>query len=142
VIEVQIWFDIFPDPAKPDQYQWRVVLDSLRNLFTVLDAEDQKTSFRPTTVALRDNLYYFSDIPTRLGVFGNLVIRILPTSVEVISGGGAYKHVLWARGRKKAEKDFGLNWEPAKYSAVLPSLLQSLKLVKYSRMVDTEVYRG
>ena len=144
---MQVWCDIYPDPARPKWYQWRIVIDTIRNMFTVVDDKDRETSYQPTTVARRDNLYLVSDIPTRPGVAGNIQFLVHdrppslpPPLIEIVGGGGYYKHVIWADGNKVAEKGFGAVWKHKKAVVLPPNIIMIPKLARYEVMLKTKVY--
>ena len=129
---MQIWCDIYPwyYPSR-EVYEWRIIIDTTRNLFTVVDRNDNITRHSPTAVVYKDGLYIVSDIPTKSGK--NIVFKVEPFRViEIVEGGGWHKHVIWACGHKIAEKDYKKHWTTQKYQVLLPNLQQLPKIIRYA----------
>ena len=138
---MQIWCDIYTWGAKV--YKWRIVIDTVRNLFVVLDSRDRVTKYHNTTVAKRGDVYYVSDVPTRYGVAGNIVLKVnlMTRTVEILGGGGGFKHVVYADGWKIAEKPYGARWTRVVKRVPPPNPLALPKLLMYAILVRTKVYR-
>jgi len=144
---MQIWCDIYPVirrwrrflPSKV--YRWRIVFDTLRNKFVVLDHRDKITPYWPKTVVKAREEYWVSDIPTRRIIASNIRMIVVDAIrlVEIVGGGGGYRHVVYADGWKIAEKWYFQKWKKVRKIVPPPNPLMLSKLVNYEFMLKTDI---
>ncbi len=137
---MQVWVDIYPFTPT---YAYRIVIDTIRNQFTVVDPNNKVISYQPTTVAYdaSNRVYMVSDIPTRPGVSGNIQFTVYePSYIEIVGGGGGYKHVVYANGYKVAEKGYNSNWQRTGAFVPPPNPLAVPELAYYETILRTNVY--
>ena len=140
---MQVWADIYPFWTPPNTYYWRIVIDTIRNQFTVVHNNNSVASYQPTTVAYdsRDRLYLVSDWPPRPGVSGNIQFTVYePSYIEIVGGGGGFKHVVYANGYKVAEKPYNSNWQKTGAFVPPPNPLAVPELAYYETILRTPVY--
>jgi len=139
---VQVWCDIFTW-ERPERYRWRIVIDTVRDLFTVVDDKDEVTEYQKVTVIKKDEVYNVSEHPPLRRAIGNILFLVhrVPPAIEIVGGSGGYKHVVWADGHKIAEKNFWEAWTPTKKFVPPHNPMAVPRLSKYALMVETPVYR-
>jgi hypothetical protein len=139
---MQVWADIYPFTPT---YAYRIVIDTIRNQFTVVDPNNKVISYQPTTVAydVSNRVYMVSDIPTRPGVVGNIMFTVteVPPYIEIVGGFGSYGYVVYANGYKVGEKPSGwLNWGRTGAFVPPPNPLEVPELAYYETILRTNVY--
>ena len=136
-----MWADIYPFTPT---YAYRIVVDTIRNQFTVVDNNNKVMSYQPTTVTydVKDRLYLVSDIPTRPGVANNIMFTVteVPPHIEIVGGCGGYKHVVYANGYKVGEKPFGWCWSRTGANVLPPNPPLIPEMVYYEAILRTNVY--
>jgi len=138
-----VWADIYPYWMPPNAYYWRIVIDTIRNQFTVVYHNNSVASYQPTTVAYdsRNRLYLVSDWPPRPGVSGNIMFTVYePSYIEIVGGEGWNKHVVYANGYKVAEKPYYSNWQRTGVFVPPPNPLAVPELAYYEAILRTPVY--
>jgi len=139
-----VWADIYPFWTPPNTYYWRIVIDTIRNQFTVVHHNNSIASYQPTTVAydVKDRLYLVSDWPPRPGVSGNIMFTVteVPPHIEIVGGCGGYKHVVYANGYKVGEKPFGWCWSRTGANVLPPNPPLIPEMVYYEAILRTNVY--
>jgi len=142
---MQVWCDIYTYPPEvPEIYKWRIVIDTRRNLFVVLNSKDEVTDYQPECVTIKDGIYQVSDIPTREGIGTNILFKIvrIPPTIKILKGTEAwFKHVVYFKGRYVGMKDYypTIYWEPTEKIVIFPAILEARRLLTYMLKVETEV---
>ena len=141
---MQVWCDIYPLWTPPNVYQWRIVIDTIRNQFTVVDPNNRVISYQPTTVVYdaSNRVYMVSDIPTRPGVAGNIQFTVteVPPHIEIVGGCGGYKHVVYANGYEVGEKPYFWCWSRTGANVLPPNPPLIPEMAYYEALLRTPVY--
>jgi len=145
---LQVWCDVFIDYSRPNWYKWRIVIDTVREMFTVVDDGDSEVGHQLRTVLKVGDTYVVTDVPTNPLVSWNIVFRVnegpmnVPHSIEVVGGVSWFKHVVYGDGWRAAEKPFNDYWRRVKALIPPPQPLSIPRLLKYEAMLKTPIYKA
>ena len=138
---MQVWCDVYPFTPT---YAYRIVIDTIRNQFTVVDPNNRVIGYQPTTVSYdaSNRVYMVSDIPTRPGVAGNIQFTVteVPPRIEIVGGCGGYKHVVYANGYEVGEKPFNSCWSRTGANVLPPNPPLIPEMAYYEALLRTPVY--
>jgi hypothetical protein len=140
---MQVWIEVYGISWKPKELSWRIVVDTRRDTFTVVDKNDREVAHQPGVVCKRGDIYAVLDVPYLPYLWGySIRFRVLhmPPTLEILEGASPYKHVVYADGWKVAEKPFYAKWTYTKKTVPPPNPLALPKLAKYFLMARTKVY--
>ena len=141
VTGTQVWADIYPFTPT---YAYRIVIDTIRNQFTVVDNNNKVISYQPMTVTYDapSRVYMVSDVPSRAGPSANIMFTVteVPPHIEIVGGCGAYKHVVYANGYEVGEKPYWLCWNRTDANVLPPNPPLIPEMAQYEALLRTPVY--
>jgi hypothetical protein len=133
---VQLWLDVY----SPARWFRRIILDTLRRAYTVVDERDRRVE-HARMAAYEAGIYTVSVNPW-LGIAPGMVVDLVwlrpvePALVEVYSLRSNLKHVLWGNGWVIGEKDYGEAWRPGRYIVPPPNPVQAPRMAYYEALME------